>query len=232
MRRIAALAGLLVILAAIGLPQKPPSPLVQDRFLQQELALARTPSLYFVIYLKSRLISLRAAGLTLREWKIAGLRFWGTAPSLEALTLEKKSALFPPKRKEIVPTAEEQPPEEKPAVEAKEKKPDKNKKKEEQNSQTFELEALELKDMPSAFTFFLSNGSRVYFRPAARGFFPLLASFGHSISWYLWVPLKNLAFRLRKEPFSAIDVRVATKEDAQSLYWAVPEGTKGLIFPL
>jgi hypothetical protein len=232
MRKITALAGLVLILAAASFTQSPASPLVQDQFLREELALARTPSLYFVILLKSRLISLRAGGVTLREWKIAGLRFWGTAPRLAALTLEKKSTLFPPKRKEIVPTLEEQAPEEKPAGEEEKNKSNKEQKKEEQASQSFELDALELKDMPSTFIFFLSDGSRVYFRPSAHKFFPLIASFGHSLSWYLWVPLKNLAFRLRKRPFSAIDIRLDTGEDAQSMYWAIPDGTKGLIFPL
>jgi hypothetical protein len=170
--------------------------------------------------------------VALREWKITGLRFWGTAPRLAALTLEKKSTLFPPKRKEIVPTLEEQAPEEKPAGEQEKNNSNKEQKKEEQTSQSFELEALELKDMPSNFTFFLSDGSRVYFRPAAQKFFPQIASFGHSLSWYLWVPLKNLAFRLRKRSFSAIDIMLDTGEDAQAMYWAIPDGTKGLIFPL
>lgn len=132
----------------------------------------------------------------------------GRSAPLSALTLVKKSTLFPPKRAKIKPAAKEE------------------------EAATFELEALELKDMPSRFTLFLSGGIGLSIRPMARGLFPSLGNFGHVLAWNLWVPLRNLSFRVRKKPFAAIDIKLEKKEDGQAVYWALPDGVKGLVFPL
>jgi hypothetical protein len=181
---------------------------LQHQLAKEELALAKTPSLYFILYSRTKALVLKSRGLTLQEWKVRSIHAWGAEPPLEALTLEKKSALFPPKRARIKPA---------PAGE---------------EEASFELDALELKDMPSRFTLFLSGGIRVYVRPAAKGFFPRLGSLGHLIPWTLWIPLKNLFYRLRKVAFAAIDVKLDKSEDGQSLYWALPDKVTGLVFPL
>lgn len=226
MKTTTALACLGLLLAAPAFAQKTPSAELQDRFLREDLALAKTPSLYFVIRLQTRTFSLCAGGLTLRESKIEGLRSWGAAQPLAPLAIEKKSTLFPPKRTEIIPQTEEDAEKAQAEAEKAAKKSDK------QPQQTFELEALELKDMPSSFILFMSDGTRIYFRPQAQKFLPRVASFGHTLSWYFWVPLKNLWFRLKKKPFSAIDIKLEAKEDCQSIYWSLAEGAKGLVFPL
>ena len=181
---------------------------LQNRLAKEELLLAKTPSLYFIVYLKSKVIVLKSRGMILQEWKAQSIRAWGDAPPLGALTLEKKSTLFPPKRTKIKPAADEE------------------------EAATFELDALELKDMPSRFTLFLSGGIRLHVRPKARGLFPRLGNIGHLLGWNLWVPLKNLSFRLRKKHFAAFDISLEKKEDGQAVYWALPEGIKGLVFPL
>ena len=181
---------------------------LQNRLAQEEIVLAKTPSLYFIVYLKSKVIALRSRGMTLQEWKVQSIHAWGEAPPLSALTLVKKSTLFPPKRAKIKPAAKEE------------------------EAATFELEALELKDMPSRFTLFLSGGIGLSIRPMARGLFPSLGNFGHVLAWNLWVPLRNLSFRVRKKPFAAIDIKLEKKEDGQAVYWALPDGVKGLVFPL
>ncbi len=230
MRKIAALASLAVLLAVQGLAQQAPSPAVQDKFLREDLALAKTSSLYLVILTKSRTMSLRAGGLTLREWKLAGVHSWGTAQPLESLSIARKSTLSPPKRTEIIPQTEEQA--EQALAEAAKSVRKKEGKKEEQKAQSFELDALELKDMPSSYIFFMSEGTSLYFRPRAVKFLPRVASFGHNLSWYFWVPLKNLRYRLKKQPFSAIDLTMEAPEDCQSVYWSLAEGAKVLIFPI
>jgi len=181
---------------------------LENKLANEELALAKTPTLYFIVRLKSKKIALKSRGMTLEEWNIKSLHAWGDAPPLSALGLEKKSTLFPPKRTKIQPAASEE------------------------DAAAFELDALELKDMPSKFTLFLSGGIRVYIRPKAKGFFPRLGSFGHFLAWNVWVPLKNFSFKLRKKPFSAIDVKLEKKEDGQAIFWAFPDGIKGLVFPL
>jgi len=181
---------------------------LENRLAKEELALAKTPSLYFIILLKSKVVALRSRGMTLQEWKVQGLHAWGDAAPLGAMTLTKKSTLFQPQRAKIKPAANEE------------------------EAATFELDALELKDMPSRFTLFLSGDIRIQVRAKSSGFFPRLGNFGHLVAWNVWVPLKNLAFHLRKKPFGAIDIRLEKKEDGQALYWALPDGIKGLVFPL
>jgi hypothetical protein len=182
--------------------------LIENRLAKEELQLARTPSLYFIISLKSGTISLKSRGMTLQEWRMAGLHAWGDPPRPIALTLQKKSALFPPKRTKIKPAADEE------------------------EAAAYEPDALELKDMPSRFSLFMSGGMRIYVRSGASGFFPRLGTLGHFFAWYVWAPVSNLFSEIRKRPFAAFDIKLADKEDAQALYWAFPDGIKGLISPL
>lgn len=184
------------------------APIIENRLAREEFQLARTPSLYFIIYLKTGKIFLKSRGMILREWEVVSYRVWGGPLSPESVTLQKKSTLFPPKRTRIKPAENEE------------------------EAAVFEPDALELKDMPSRFSLFLTGGTRIYIRPKARGFFPRLGNIGHLFAWYVGAPLTNLTFELRKKPFAAIEVVLPQKEDAQALYWAFPEGVKGLIYPL
>ena len=229
MKKITALAILWTSLAVSALADKAPSAALRDRFLREDLALAKTSSLYFVVRLKSGTLGLRAGGVTLKEWKVEAVRAWGEPHPLAALTIEKKSTLFPPRRAEIVPTSEE----DEAAAAANKPEPERaGEKKAEETPKSPEPEALELKDMPSSFMFLMSDGTRVYFQPKAHKVLPRIAAFGHTLKWYFWVPAKNLWFRLKKRPFSAIDIKLTTPEDCQSIYWSLAEGSKGLIFPL
>jgi hypothetical protein len=206
--RLTTLSLLLLLGAFLPAPASDMTAYYENQLAKEELGLAKTPSLYFIVYIKSKIMALKSRGMILQEWPIKSIHAWGDRTPLSALTLEKKSTLFPPKRTKIVPAAKEE------------------------DAATFELDALELKDMPSRFTLFLSGGIRVNFRSPARGFFPRLGSFGHFLAWNLWVPAKNLSYRLRKKPFSALDISLSKKEDSQAVYWAFADGIKGLFFPL
>ncbi len=199
---------LLLTMLSFSLPafgEKAVSPGFKSQLLKEELALARTSSSYFTIDLQTRVVQLKARGLTLREWKIDGLRWWGDSVPLQAITLEKKSALFAPKRKKIKPGAN-------------------------QEGGTFELDVLELKDMPSSFSLYMERGLYVYIRPRPDNFLSRAWEIGRFLRWYTWVPLKNLWFEVRKKPLTALDIRVANKEEAKALYWALGEGFRGLIY--
>jgi len=198
---MAVMAGL--ALAAFAYSGQETSPGRENRILKQELELARSPALYFILDFRAEKIELKSRGMTLREWKIEKIRRWGKLPSPGAVTLDRKSTLFPPKRAKIKPGAEEE--------------------------GSFELDALELKDMPSSFAFFLEGGIRIYVRPSPRGFFAKIAGAGGFLVWNLWIPLKNLVFEIRKKPFGAFDFVLRDREEAQSLYWAFPQGIKGII---
>ena len=195
-------------LIAAGFTEEKFSPRELNHLLKEELNLAKTPSLYFIFDLKGKSIRLKSRGMILQEWPIESVYSWGVQPSLKALTVVKKSALFAPQRKKITPGAAEQ------------------------QGSKFELEALELKDMPSAYSLYLSEGIYLYIRPKSKTFVSRVASIGHFFNWYLWVPLRNLRFELKKQPFAAIDVKLKTREDAQGLYWSFADGIKGFIlFP-
>ncbi len=181
------------------------SPGIKNILLKEELTLARASSCYFIIDLQARMIRLKARGKTLREWKIDGLRRWGDAVPLQAVTLMKKSALFAPERKKIKPGSNRQ-------------------------GETFELEVLELKDMPSSFSLFMNRGLHVYIRPKPDNFFSRALEVSRFLRWYTWIPLKNLWSEVKKKPLSALDIEVSSRKEAKSIYWALLEGFKGLIY--
>ena len=193
------------IIAACAAEEEP-SPLKINRRLKEELSLAKSPELYFVLDLEGKNISLRSKGMVLQQWTIESVHSWGQQPALEALTVIKKSALFAPKRKKITPGEAEQ------------------------QGDKFELDALELKDMPSSYVFYLDKGIYLYFRAKPKRFLSRVGNIGHFFVWYLWVPLRNLGFEVKKKPFTAIEVKLGGKEDAQAIYWSFSEGTKGLFF--
>ena len=83
--------------------------------------------------------------------------------------------------------------------------------------------------MPSKFTLFLSGGIRIYSAPRQKAFSP---------AWQLRLfrRLEHLGppgepfVQDEKEAFAAIDIKLEKKEDGQAVFWAFPDGTKGLGF--
>jgi hypothetical protein len=195
----------LFLVVAPSMGQEKESPARLNLFLKEEYSLAKTPALYFVFDLNGKSIVLKSKGMVIQDWKIKSVHSWGGQPLLKTLTLIKKSTLFPPKRKKIKPGEAEE-------------------------GGTFELEALELKDMPSTYALYLSEGIYIYIRSNPKKFISGVRSIGHFFNWYLWVPLRNLGHKLRKRPFIAIDIKLADKEESQALYWALAEGTKGFVY--
>lgn len=181
--------------------------LIKNQVLKQELKLASKPQLYFLFNLGEMRLELKARGLVLKKWRIARIRRWGAHPAIKILTLEKKSALFAPKRKKIKPGAI-------------------------QNSGVFELEALEIKDMPTIYTLRFNEGLKIYVRPEAKNFGGSMASLGFFLRWYGWFPVQNLFFRIFRKPIMFMEISISSGEEAKAIYWALLEGMKGLIFTL
>jgi len=181
--------------------------LIKNQLLNLELELASEPQIYFLLNLGEKKLELKARGLVLKEWKIARIRRWEAHPELKILTLEKKSALFAPKRKKIKPG-------------------------EIDSSGTFELEALELKDMPTVYTLKFKEGVKIYVRPGAKKLGGHLASLGFFFRWYGWFPLRNLFSRILKKPIKTIEITLASGDEAKAIYWGLLEGMKGVIYTL
>ena len=176
----------------------------ENLLLKEELALAKTPFLYFIFDLGNRNLLLKSRGMILREWKIEKVQWWGGLTPLQAVPLAKKSTLFPPRREKIRPG--------------------------ESDEGEFELEAMELKDMPASYVLVMEGGPVIYIRPKGDDFFSRLGNIRPLLKWYLWIPVKGLWQKARKRGFSALNLRLASPQDAQALYWAMQEGGKSLFY--
>jgi hypothetical protein len=169
-----------------------------------EIELAKEPHFYFVLDVRGRVLELKVRGMVLRSWKLQDMRFWGKPAFSKNVQLVKKSTLKPPQRNVI-----------KPGEAAPAKDPSK-----------FELEALELKDMPKQFTLEFDNGLQVSVKAAAGG----LASIEDAFAWYAVLPVKSYFSARNGKPVSELELRFANERDAQAIYWIFFEGIKGLVY--
>lgn len=184
--------------------QTAPSP--GRQFLEAELSLATSSDLYFIVDIKEKRIGLKAKGIFLRTWKMEKIRLWGDPVLSNPIPLVKKSALFPPKREEMKPnetTAED----------------------------TFKLEALELKDMPSSYRLSLERNISVYIRPKSKAWTSFFGKIGFTMRWHLFPPLRTLWSKVKKKSFTAFDITLENKEESKSFYWAVGENSPFIILP-
>jgi hypothetical protein len=175
------------------------------RELTSEYELAKEPHFYFVLDVRNKNLELRVKGMTLRAWRLKSMRFWGKPAFSTTVELVKKTALKPPKRNVIQPGETTAAP---------------------ADATKFELEALELKDMPKTFGLDFSNGLHVTINTKKRG----LAVLGESLNWYFWQPVRSY-FRARDgKPVSILELRFENEADAQAIYWTFFEGIKGLVY--
>jgi hypothetical protein len=176
---------------------------------QKELAaeseLAKEPHFYFVLNILDKNLELRVKGMALRSWKLESMRFWGRPAFSKTVQLVKKSTLKPPQRNVIVPGEA--------AVAA--KAPGK-----------FELEALELKDMPKSFSLDFDNGLQVSVRTNEKG----LKAFRDEVRWYGVLPVRNYFSARNGQPLSVLEIRFENEKDAQAIYWTFFEGIKGVVY--
>jgi hypothetical protein len=175
------------------------------RELTSEYELAKEPHFYFVLDVRNKNLELRVKGMTLRAWRLKSMRFWGKPAFSTTVELVKKTALKPPKRNIIKPGEVTAAP---------------------ADATKFELEALELKDMPKTFGLDFSNGLHVTINTTRRG----LAALGESLNWYFWQPVRSY-FRARDgKPVSILELSFENEADAQAIYWTFFEGIKGLVY--
>lgn len=192
-----------------AVPIETPNPvnLLENKlFLETELGLAKTPGFYVIVNLRNNKIELRARGMVLREWLIESRRFLGHPVPSKALLLQKKSALFPPKRQDI--------------------KPGQNK-----DNKDYKPDILEVEDMPAGYALYIDGGIRMYVRPKSTGFLSSLLNFGRSVKWYTVPPLVTVWFSLSGKSFTAVDIVLTDSRESRSLYWTFTEGTPCLIVP-
>jgi hypothetical protein len=179
------------------------------RRLETELALAKTGAFYLVLHIESKSLELKARGLTLRGWTIGEFAQSGRRPSEGVLTIVKKAAPFVPTRSKIKPEKEDeaQPAQAEPAKPA---------------TGEYDLQALEVHDMPGRFDLMLDSGLTIRCEPKKQG----VSSFLDKAARALVLPLKNLIHSLKQKSFSLLELGFEDKLETQSIYWTAFEGQK------
>jgi hypothetical protein len=173
--------------------------------LTSESELAKEPRFYFVLDVRQKNLELRVKGMALRAWKLQSMRFWGKPAFSKTVQLVKKSTLKPPQRNVIKPGE----------AAAAAKDPGK-----------FELEALELKDMPRSFSLDFDNGLHVSVKTSEKG----LKALKEEVRWYGLLPVRSFFSSRNGKPLSELELRFANEKDAQAIYWIFYEGIKGLVY--
>lgn len=180
----------------------------ENRRMEAELKLAKHPKIYVVFDLRGKKVSLRARGMEMTGFPIGTVSVWGNQLDDQPLSLVAKGTFIRPGRKKIKPgQAKEQAPED-----------------------TFELDALEMNDMPSRYTVYLERGVCVCVRPATKGFLLTLINAGDSFTRALARSFYSAWAFFRKKPFTEADITLNDK-DARALYWAMSEGTPCILAP-
>lgn len=197
----------------------------ETSYLEEELNLAKSPAFYLIVDLGAKKIDLKARGLVLREWQVRRARVWGKPVPLGPIKLLRKTSLFAPQRKKIVPGSVEStaPVNPKPQPESRAKQ-EKSK-----EADPFELEALELKDMPRTYTLQLEGAIGIRVKSNETGFSSGLRASWSSFRWFGVYPLKTLWSFLKKKSFTEIEITLENEREAEALYWVLLEGQRTII---
>jgi hypothetical protein len=196
----------------------------KENALSSEYSLAKESKFYFVFDVLGRKLELRVRGMVLRTWPLQAVRFWGRPDFSGSVELVRKTTLKAPERIVIKPGEEETPP----APAAPAAKPEASAKTP-AAAADFDLEALELRDMPKRFSLDFDNGLHVTIKAKnadARGFAGNLAD---AWRWYVDLPLKNLFGSREGKAISELELTFDVDKDAQSIYWHFFDGIKGII---
>jgi hypothetical protein len=193
--------------------------------LSSEYSLAKDSNFYFVFDVPGRKLELRVRGMVLRTWPLQAMRFWGRPDLAGSVALVRKTTLKAPERIVIKPGEEEvavpapAAPATKPAASAAAPA----------TAADFDLEALELRDMPKRFSFDFDNGLHITIKAKnadERGFARTLTD---AWRWYVDLPLRNLFGSREGKAISELELTFDEEKDAQSIYWHFFDGIKGII---
>ncbi len=185
-------------------PQNPFS-ITEAHLLEAELNLAKGEVPYVLLDAGTGTLSLKARGVLLREWKIVKSREWGYPLTSDPLPLLKKSTLISPEREEIKPGQSG-------------------------TADTFDIQALELADMPEKFSLVLENDIRIHVTPSPQGITRILPFSIRILRRLFFYPLATLNSALRGNNYRVLEIELESGTEAQALYWALTEGTDFLIF--
>jgi hypothetical protein len=224
MTRKAALGILVGVLAGLGWAAETDKAILakkQDK-ITAEYSLAKESRFYFILDVLGRKIELRARGMTLKSWAIEDMRFWGRPDFAGSVGLVRKTALKAPARIVIKPGESEEAVKAAPA-------PKPGEATAAAAAADYDLEAIELRDMPSRFGLDLDNGLHVSIKAGAGDGPGIFVKLKDVWRWYIGLPLRDLIGK-RKGPAPAeLELTLASDQDAQAIYWHFYDGIKGII---
>jgi hypothetical protein len=199
---------LLIVLSPFTdvLPDEVKSLMAERVLLEDEIKLAREPHIYFIFDFKDKKIYIKARGKELKELSIKDFGFWGKPLDVKSVVLTKKSSLFTPKQSKIKPGSAS----------------------DNANSADFQLDAIELADMPESYSLSL-DGILIDIKPETDGPFSLMKNIYRSVKLYVMRPVHAVWSILRGNPFTSIIVSLGRK-DAQVIYWTMHEGASAIIY--
>ncbi|MGB8958641.1 MAG: hypothetical protein WCC00_06470 [Candidatus Aminicenantales bacterium] len=192
--------------------------------LTAEYGLAKESKFYFVFDVRGRKVELRVRGMVLETWPIEAMRFWGQPDFSGTVEMVKKTTLKTPERIVIKPGETEAPvvkpapaPAAKPGAAVA------------STSADYDLEALELRDMPKRFSLDLDNGLHITVRAKTGSSLGFAARLKEAWRWYVRLPLMNLFGAPKDKRLSELELVIADEKAAQSIYWHLFDGIKGII---
>jgi hypothetical protein len=225
MSKCAAIGLLVGVLASVGWAagtDKAALAKKQDR-LSVEYGLAKEAKFYFVLDVPGRKIELRARGMVLKSWEVERMRFWGRPDFAGSAVLVQKTALKAPEKIVIKPGDAEEAA--KPEPSAKPVEPATA-----TTSADYDLEAIELRDMPTRFALDLDNGVHIAVRAGAGDKPSLWIRLMDAWRWYVGLPLRDLIGKKKGPAPAELELILASDQDAQAIYWHLYDGIKGIIF--
>jgi hypothetical protein len=193
--------------------------------LNAEYSLAKDANFYFVLDVLGRKLELKVRGMVLRTWPFQSMRFWGRPEFSGNVELVRKTALKAPKRIVIKPGGEADKVEEAPAPAPKPLEAGATP----VNPAEFDLEALELKDMPKKFSLDFDNGLHILIKVRTASSGGLWGSMREIWRWYIDLPLRNLFGPHSGPGLSELELTFDNDKDGQGIYWHLFEGIKGII---
>ncbi len=180
--------------------------------LNSEYGLAKGPDFYFVLDLKGGRMELKVKGVVMKTWPLQGVRFWGRPDFPATIEISRKSALRAPRRFKIKPPQ------------------DNEERSDEVDPAGFELDALEISDMPRGFSLISKEGARLMVRARGGGPGSWLGSVVSFVAWRTLIPVQHLFRTMARKPRFAVEIWFKEKKDAQYVYWTFFEGIKGIVF--
>jgi len=194
--------------------------------LTTEYGQAKDSDFYFVLDVLGRKLELRVRGMVLKSWPLQAMRFWGNPGFAGTVELVRKTALKAPERIVIKPGDTSEP---EPAPAAEPAKPPAKGAAAPASPAEFDLEALELKDMPKQFTLDFDNGLRITIKAGDGGSKKRTRTLNDAWHWYIELPLRNLFGSREGKMISELELTFEQNQEAQAIYWHFFDGIKGIV---